>query len=131
MHNNLDEIKSPRKLKVRTKQITKILVFLLTLFVFKETMNRPRLEVPRELTSLLLDFTVNVLLEKPGDLVDYAVGYFTKLRDEGRTNNRDQSVPQTSVTCEEETLTDDEEMEEPPVRSKDFKFCMQLFFVHM
>lgn len=79
-------------------------------------MSRPRLEVPRELTSLLLDFTVNVLLEKPGDLVDYAVGYFTKLRDEGRTNNRDQSVPQTSVTCEEETLSDEEEMEEPPVR---------------
>lgn len=89
-------------------------------------MNRPRLEVPRELTSLLLDFTVNVLLEKPGDLVDYAVGYFTKLRDEGRTNNRDQSVPQTSVTCEEETLSDEEEMEEPPVRSKDFKICLHI-----
>lgn len=89
-------------------------------------MSRPRLEVPRELTSLLLDFTVNVLLEKPGDLVDYAVGYFTKLRDEGRTNNRDQSVPQTSVTCQEEEInSDEEEMEEPPVRSK-FKidFCI-------
>lgn len=94
-------------------------------------MSRPRLEVPRELTSLLLDFTVNVLLEKPGDLVDYAVGYFTKLRDEGRTNNRDQSVPQTSVTCEEETLSDEEEMEEPPVRSKNFKFLIRLFSVHM
>ncbi|XP_054708514.1 cAMP-dependent protein kinase type II regulatory subunit-like [Uloborus diversus] len=80
-------------------------------------MNRPRLEVPRELTSLLLDFTVNVLLEKPADIVDYAVNYFTKLRDEGRTNNRDQSVPLTSVTCEEEdAVSDEDEMEEPPVR---------------
>ncbi|GBL88941.1 cAMP-dependent protein kinase type II regulatory subunit [Araneus ventricosus] len=77
-------------------------------------MNRPRLEVPRELTSLLLDFTVNVLLEKPADLVDYAVSYFTKLRDEGRPNNQ-QSVPLTSVTCEEdEANSDEDEIDEPP-----------------
>lgn len=82
-------------------------------------MSRPRLEVPRELTSLLLDFTVNVLLEKPADIVDYAVSYFTKLRDEGRTNNRDQSVPQASVTCEDdEALSEEDEMDEPPVRSE-------------
>lgn len=81
-------------------------------------MNRPRLEVPRELTSLLLDFTVNVLLEKPADLVDYAVNYFTKLRDEGRANNREPSaVPVTSVTCEEDNLSDEED-EPPPPRSK-------------
>lgn len=79
-------------------------------------MSRSRLEVPKELTSLLLDFTVNVLLEKPADIADYAVNYFTKLRDESRTNNRDQSVPETSVTCEEEKLSDDDEMDEPPVR---------------
>ncbi|GFR33071.1 cAMP-dependent protein kinase type II regulatory subunit [Trichonephila clavata] len=78
-------------------------------------MNRPRLEVPRELTSLLLDFTVNVLLEKPADLVDYAVSYFTKLRDEGRPNNQ-QSVPLTSVTCEDPENSDDEIEESPPVR---------------
>lgn len=87
-------------------------------------MNRPRLEVPRELTSLLLDFTVNVLLEKPVDLVNYAVDYFTKLRDEGRTNNRDQPVPQTSVTCEDETISDEEEMEEPPIRSNETIFLI-------
>ncbi|XP_015906869.1 cAMP-dependent protein kinase type II regulatory subunit [Parasteatoda tepidariorum] len=76
-------------------------------------MNRPRLEVPRELTSLLLDFTVNVLLEKPADLVDYAVSYFTKLRDEGRSNNREESVP--AVTCEDEdALSEDDEIDEPP-----------------
>ncbi|PRD19735.1 UNVERIFIED_CONTAM: cAMP-dependent protein kinase type II regulatory subunit [Trichonephila clavipes] len=78
-------------------------------------MNRPRLEVPRELTSLLLDFTVNVLLEKPADLVDYAVSYFTKLRDEGHPNNQ-QSVPLTSVTCEDQENSDDEIEESPPVR---------------
>ena len=90
-------------------------------------MNRPRLEVPRELTSLLLDFTVNVLLEKPADLVDYAVSYFTKLRDEGRTNNRDQSVPLTSVTCEEDdAVSDEDEMDEPPPVRSMFFFCMSI-----
>lgn len=78
-------------------------------------MNRPRLEVPRELTSLLLDFTVNVLLEKPADLVDYAVNYFTKLRDEGRANNREQSS--APVPCEEDNLSEEDD-EPPPVRSK-------------
>ncbi|GIY11183.1 hypothetical protein CDAR_618831 [Caerostris darwini] len=76
-------------------------------------MNRPHLEVPKELTSLLLDFTVNVLLEKPADLVDYAVSYFTKLRDEGHSNNQ-QSVPLTSVTCEDEENSDEDEIDEPP-----------------
>ncbi|KAG8177964.1 hypothetical protein JTE90_014707 [Oedothorax gibbosus] len=79
-------------------------------------MNRPRLEVPRELTSLLLDFTVNVLLEKPADLVDYAVNYFTKLREDGRSNNIVEPTTEVpSVTCEEDNLSDEDD-EPPPVR---------------
>jgi hypothetical protein len=45
-------------------------------------MNRARYEVPPELTNLLLDFTVSVLVNKPSDLLEYATIYFTRLLDE-------------------------------------------------
>ncbi|GIX82420.1 hypothetical protein CEXT_260811 [Caerostris extrusa] len=90
-------------------------------------MNRPHLEVPKELTSLLLDFTVNVLLEKPADLVDYAVSYFTKLRDEGHSNNQ-QSVPLTSVTCEDEENSDEDEIDEPLLQ---FEVCIISILAHL
>jgi hypothetical protein len=38
-----------------------------------------RLEIIPELTNLLLDFTVSVLVNKPSDLVQYASDYFGKL----------------------------------------------------
>lgn len=40
-------------------------------------------QVPAELEGLLLDFTVDVLLNQPCDLVQHAVDYFTQLRDAG------------------------------------------------
>jgi len=39
------------------------------------------LEIPDGLGDLLRDFTVAVLKERPGDLYDFAVDYFTKTRD--------------------------------------------------
>ncbi|GFR61177.1 cAMP-dependent protein kinase type II regulatory subunit [Elysia marginata] len=39
------------------------------------------LEIPDGLGDLLRDFTVAVLKERPGDLYDFAVDYFTKVRD--------------------------------------------------
>ncbi|KAK0054041.1 cAMP-dependent protein kinase type II regulatory subunit [Biomphalaria pfeifferi] len=39
------------------------------------------LEIPDGLGDLLRDFTVAVLKERPGDLYDFAVDYFTKARD--------------------------------------------------
>lgn len=48
-------------------------------------MNRggnPRPEVPQELTNLLLEFTVSVLVHKPNNLVEYAANYFQRLYDD-------------------------------------------------
>lgn len=38
-----------------------------------------------QLTSLLLDFTVSVLVNKPGDMLEFAVAYFNRLLDERRS----------------------------------------------
>ncbi|BFZ00992.1 hypothetical protein BsWGS_04031 [Bradybaena similaris] len=42
------------------------------------------LEIPDGLGDLLRDFTVSVLKERPGDLYDFAVDYFTKVREARR-----------------------------------------------
>lgn len=39
------------------------------------------IEIPVGLTELLQGFTVEVLRQRPSDLVDFAVHYFTRLRD--------------------------------------------------
>ena len=53
-----------------------------------------RLEIIPELTNLLLEFTVSVLVNKPPDLVEYASEYFTRmLEDRGGGN-----VKRTSKT---------------------------------
>lgn len=58
-------------------------------------MNRGnRIEVPQELSNLLLDFTVSVLLNKPEDLIEYASLYFARLSQEKK--NQQASVPQQS-----------------------------------
>ncbi|CAG2107374.1 unnamed protein product, partial [Medioppia subpectinata] len=46
------------------------------------SLNRSRYEVPAELTNLLLDFTVSVLVNKPTDLLEYATIYFNRLLEE-------------------------------------------------
>lgn len=38
-------------------------------------------EIPRELQEVLLDFTVLYLIEQPGDLISFALDYFTNLSD--------------------------------------------------
>lgn len=77
-------------------------------------MSRPeggRITVPDELRDILLEFTISYLLEQPGDIVEYAVEFFTKLR-ENRTTamvrlDRDQTLsPDESVISMED---------EPPV----------------
>ncbi|XP_067126019.1 cAMP-dependent protein kinase type II regulatory subunit-like isoform X2 [Centruroides vittatus] len=71
-------------------------------------MSHARYEVPPELTNLLLDFTVNVLLERPSDILEYAANYFNQLREERLSRSL---VP--SVSDSEDY--DDEPMPEPPV----------------
>lgn len=43
--------------------------------------NLSRYTVPDELRDMLLEFTISYLLEQPPDIVDYAVEFFTKLRE--------------------------------------------------
>ncbi len=66
-------------------------------------------EIPEGLGDMLRDFTVSVLRERPKDLHDFAVDYFTKARD----NKKPASVPMYII------VDDDEEAGEPdPVQFK-------------
>jgi len=65
-----------------------------------------KISVPDNLRDILLEFTVNYLLEQPGDVVDYAVEYFTKLRDNrpnipkmGHSESVDDSLSMDEGTC--------------------------------
>lgn len=67
-----------------------------------------RIQVPDELRDVLLEFTISYLLEQPGDVVDFAVEFFTRLRD-NRTTQRVEGVadvpsPDESVISREEGI---------------------------
>ena len=71
-------------------------------------------EVPPELQELLLEFTVSVLVERPSNLVNYAVDYFTNVRD-SRLNSR----PQTwTPDSDEQMVTDEDLSDEEPSQGK-------------
>ncbi|KAL0106116.1 hypothetical protein PUN28_016089 [Cardiocondyla obscurior] len=68
-----------------------------------------KITVPDDLRDVLLEFTISYLLEQPGDIIDYAVDFFTRLRDARRT----QLIQADGQTC---SSTPDESVdEEPPV----------------
>ncbi|XP_029167386.1 cAMP-dependent protein kinase type II regulatory subunit isoform X1 [Nylanderia fulva] len=70
--------------------------------------NAGKITVPDDLRDVLLEFTISYLLEQPGDIIDYAVDFFTRLRDARRTQ-----LIQDGQTC---SSTPDESVdEEPPV----------------
>lgn len=63
--------------------------------------NAGKITVPDDLRDVLLEFTISYLLEQPGDIIDYAVDFFTRLRDtrqtqliqaDGQTSTPDDSV---------------------------------------
>lgn len=72
-------------------------------------MSRPqanRIQVPDELREVLLEFTISYLLEQPGDIINYAVDYFTRLR-ESRVNAFDVaavSSPDDSVISNDDGI---------------------------
>ncbi|XP_011163552.1 cAMP-dependent protein kinase type II regulatory subunit isoform X1 [Solenopsis invicta] len=71
--------------------------------------NAGKITVPDDLRDVLLEFTISYLLEQPGDIIDYAVDFFTRLRDARRT----QLIQTDGQTC---SSTPDESVdEEPPV----------------
>ncbi|KAK8786691.1 hypothetical protein V5799_023531 [Amblyomma americanum] len=71
-------------------------------------MNRPRYDVPPELTNLLLEFTVNVMIERPSDLVEYAARYFSGLRDE-RQRSASSGRPPAIAENDEAIYSDEDE----------------------
>lgn len=54
--------------------------------------NVPKLNVPDELREMLLDFTIGYLLEQPGDIVDYAIEFFDKLKKSKLSSIKQQST---------------------------------------
>lgn len=75
-------------------------------------MNRPRYDVPPELTNLLLEFTVNVMIERPSDLVEYAARYFAGLRDERQRSGSSGRPP--AIAENDEAIYSDEDEPMPP-----------------
>lgn len=80
------------------------------------------IEIPVGLTELLQGYTVEVLRQRPSDLVDFAVQYFTRLRD---TRNQDgagavkgkvmfDGEPMQTESNGEEDDDDDSDFEPPP-----------------
>ncbi|XP_058124978.1 cAMP-dependent protein kinase type II regulatory subunit isoform X2 [Anopheles ziemanni] len=68
-----------------------------------------RIQVPDGLRDVLLEFSIAYLLEQPGDVIDYAVTFFTKLQEDRKT---------TMITSAEPTSPDESIMshdEEPMV----------------
>lgn len=45
------------------------------------TQQKSRVQVPDGLRDVLLEFSIAYLLEQPGDVIDYAVEFFSKLQD--------------------------------------------------
>lgn len=79
-------------------------------------MSRPqggRIQVPDDLREILLEFTISYLLEQPGDVINYAVEFFTRLQ-----NNRTTTVvraPTAAAGTPDESIISDEEGTTPPL----------------
>ncbi|CAG0885921.1 unnamed protein product [Cyprideis torosa] len=83
-------------------------------------------EVPPELQDLLLEFTVAVLVEEPRDIVDFAVCYFSRLRDYRRGAGGSDQAPRAGYDMGNGLIEDggedesDEYIEEPPIIRRPF-----------
>lgn len=67
--------------------------------------NAGKITVPDELRDILLEFTISYLLEQPVDIIDYAVGFFTQLRESRHL----QLIQPTAQPC---SSTPDESVDE-------------------
>ncbi|KAK5623891.1 hypothetical protein CRENBAI_000176 [Crenichthys baileyi] len=88
------------------------------------------IEIPVGLTELLQGYTVEVLRQRPSDLVDFAVQYFTRLRDSrsqdgsgmggkpGKGVMFDGEPMQTESNGEDDDDDDDDSDFEPPPPSR-------------
>lgn len=71
--------------------------------------NEGKITVPEDLRDILLEFTISYLLEQPGDIVDYAVDFFTRLR-ENRQTQLIQANAQTCSSTPDESVDDEGEL---------------------
>lgn len=84
--------------------------------------NAGKITVPDDLRDVLLEFTISYLLEQPGDIIDYAVDFFTRLRDARRT----QLIQTDGQTC---SSTPDESVDEG--ESQESEMLLSFFFLSL
>lgn len=70
------------------------------------------IEIPDGLGDLLRDFTVAVLRDRPGDMYDFAVSYFTKARE----NRRPKAVPMYVIVDDDHAGEPDKEQFKPKLQ---------------
>jgi cAMP-dependent protein kinase regulator len=63
-----------------------------------------RIQVPDGLRDVLLEFSIAYLLEQPGDVIDYAVEFFTKLQE-----NRNTKMVTSEPLSPDESIISNEE----------------------
>lgn len=54
---------------------------------------KQRIQIPDSLRDILLEFSIAYLLEQPGDVVDYAVEFFTKLQENRKSKISHDDAP--------------------------------------
>lgn len=64
---------------------------------------KQRIQVPDGLRDILLEFSIAYLLEQPGDVVDYAVEFFTRLQE-----NRKETMVSKDNSPDESVMSQDE-----------------------
>lgn len=70
-------------------------------------MSKQKVKVPDGLRDILLEFSIAYLLEQPGDIIDYAVDFFTKLQANrsatgGSTSSAKPMTPDESIISQDE-----------------------------
>lgn len=68
---------------------------------------KKRIQVPDSLRDVLLEFSIAYLLEQPGDVIDFAVDFFTKLQENRKSTNTPPREPQTPDDDESMASQDD------------------------
>lgn len=79
-------------------------------------MSKPKVKVPDSLRDVLLEFSIAYLLEQPGDVIDFAVDFFTKLQ-----TNRAQTgigIGITKPTTPDESIISQDEGKRPSLISR-------------
>lgn len=69
--------------------------------------SQKRIQVPDGLRDVLLEFSIAYLLEQPGDVVDFAVEFFTKMQ-ENRKQIQFQSKIDEPTSPDESILSQEE-----------------------